>query len=310
MVQLFKKALILLIPVLLLMAFFEYELRKIPNLYNTKRASLENQLDSISVLVLGNSQTLLGVNPEYFSMKGFTLSNMSQSIFYDKELCLKYIDRMKSLKCVIINISYFSLWHQLHDDKEGWRDYFYSQFWDIRYPELKWHDSKLYSLLMLYTPQESVGYAAHFFNEDFSQNLNRNGWLGYDTLQNNVFISDSAGKERAEFHDGLCWPSRYDEIYSTLETLVDECRKQQVEVVFITTPVLPTYYKFIDREIERKNTLAINGLCNKYSCKYFDYFRDDRFTEKDFYDNDHLNFVGAEKFSRILDKDVVLKLTK
>jgi hypothetical protein len=83
-----------------------------------------------------------------------------------------------------------------------------------------------------------------------------------------------------------------------------------VEVVFITTPVLPTYYKFIDREIERKNTLAINGLCNKYSCKYFNYFRDDRFTEKDFYDNDHLNFIGAEKFSGIINDEIISEIKR
>ena len=308
MTKFFKKILILLIPVLLVMALFEYKLGKISNLYNTKRASLEDQLDSINVLVLGNSQTLLGVNPDYFSQKGFNLSNMSQSIFYDKELCLKYIDRMKNLKCVIINVSYFSLWHQLHDDKEGWRDYFYTHFWDIRYPGLKWHDSKSYSLLMLYTPQEAVKYATHLFREDFSQNLDRNGWLGYDTLQNNAFISDSAGKARAEFHDGLCWPSRYNEIYSTLETLVDECRKHNVEVVFITTPVLPTYYTYTDPEIEIKNSAAIKGLCHKYSCQYFDYFRDNRFTVNDFYDNDHLNFIGATKLSRIIDADIVSKI--
>jgi len=308
MVQLIKKALILFIPVLLIMALFEYKLGQISNLYNTKRASLENQLDSINVLVLGNSQTLLGVNPDYFSTKGFNLSNMSQSLFYDKELCLKYIDRMKSLNCVIINISYFSLWHQLHDDKEGWRDYFYTHFWDIKYPELKWHDSKLYSLLMLYTPQESIGYAANMFKEDLSQNLDRNGWLRYDPLKENIFISDSAGKERAEFHHGLCWPSRYDEMYSTLETLVDECRKHNVEVVFITTPVLPTYYKYTDQEIERRNALAINGLCKEYGCSYFDFFRDPRFTEVDFYDNDHLNYIGAEKLSRIIDAEIVSKI--
>jgi hypothetical protein len=308
MTKFFRKILILLIPVLLILALFEYKLGKIPNLYNTKRRSLENQLDSINVLVLGNSQPLLGVNPEYFSLKGFNLSNMSQSIFYDKELCLKYIDRMKNLKCVIINISYISLWYQLHDDLEEWRDYFYRQFWDIRYPGLKWYDSKSYSLLMLYTPQEAVKYATHLFREDFSENLNRNGWLGYDTLQYNTFISDSAGKARVKFHDGLLWPSRYAEIYSSLETLVDECRKHKAEVVFITTPVLPTYYNHTNPEIEMKNASAIKELCNKYGCTYFDYYRDNRFTVKDFYDNDHLNFVGAAKFSRIIDADIVSKL--
>jgi hypothetical protein len=52
----------------------------------------------------------------------------------------------------------------------------------------------------------------------------------------------------------------------------------------------------------------MNDLCLKYNAEYFDYFKDSRFTKGDFYDNDHLNYIGAGKFSRILDQDIVSKI--
>ena len=56
------------------------------------------------------------------------------------------------------------------------------------------------------------------------------------------------------------------------------------------------------------NSRAINVLSKKCNIPYYDYFKGDRFEESDFYDNDHLNFMGAEKFSKILDNETVSKI--
>ena len=302
------KIFLLLLPICFLFGFAEYKLKKIPNGYNKKRELLENQLDSINVLALGASQTLFAVNPDYFSYKGFNLSNVSQSLYYDTQLTLKYIDRMKNLKCVIVSVSYYTFWYQLSDGIEKWRDYYYFHFWDIKYPELKFDDPKIYSLIMLYTPQTSLGYAKHFFNINLSENLSHNGWLKNDTIANNQNISEKSGKTRVAFHDKGRFVFRFKETTSMLDNFVKECKKRNINVVFITTPVLPTYYRYTNPEINQKNTNAINELCKKYDCKYYNYFRDERFINKDFNDNDHMNFIGAEKFSKILDTDIVSKI--
>jgi hypothetical protein len=303
-----KKTVILLLPLLLLLGFFEFKLREIPNIFKAKRESFEKQLDSINVLVLGDSHPLTSVNPEFFSYKGYNLCHLSQSIFFDTELGLKYIDRIKNLKCIVLNISYFSLWHELCDGEQAWRDYYYSFFWDIKYPDLKWYDSKNYSLIMLYTPQEALGYAKHKFREKLPEKLNRYGWVKYDTIPDNKYINEKAGKERADFHTRLCQHNRYNEIYPKLEKFVSECKKRNLELVFISTPVMPAYYKNLDPQINARNLFAIQGLCNKYGYQYFDYTRDDRFSLREFVDNDHLNFLGSEKFSKILNEDIISKI--
>ncbi|MEI6854180.1 MAG: hypothetical protein WCL06_15135, partial [Bacteroidota bacterium] len=58
-------------------------------------------------------------------------------------------------------------------------------------------------------------------------------------------------------------------------------------------------------EVLRKNNLAIDELCEEYDCKFFDYFSDRSFTFGDFNDNDHLNYKGAEKLSKMIDRDIL-----
>jgi len=130
----------------------EYGLGKIENSYTLKKEQLESKLDLIEVLVLGSSQAARGIDPFCFTMKGYNVANISQSLYYDTRITLTYLDKMPKLKYVIINISYFSLGYQLKDCSELWRDYFYSQCWNIDYYELEKFDIKRYSKFFLYTP--------------------------------------------------------------------------------------------------------------------------------------------------------------
>jgi hypothetical protein len=302
-----RKALLLVAPIFLICVFVEVKLNQIPNSYNKKRIYLENQLDSINVLILGSSQSLFGINPEFFSFKGFNLSNVSQSLFYDTELTLKYIDKMKNLKCIILSISYFSFWFQTHDS-EPWRDYYYNYFWGIKNPELKWYDSKLYSLIMMYTPYTTLHYAKKLYNVDLAEELTMSGWQKSDSISDFSDINDKSGKDRVEYHERIRNVSSFNSIISILSRFIEECNKREIKVVFITMPVLPTYYKYTNPLIDRENTETIKKFCFTYNLNFYDYFRDTRFAIEDFKDNDHLNSSGAEKLSKILNDDFISKL--
>jgi lysophospholipase L1-like esterase len=90
-----------------------------------------------------------------------------------------------------------------------------------------------------------------------------------------------------------------------LETLIEKLQSKNVRPVLVTTPVYHTYSDNIDKknyDLMQKN---VNDLVKKYNIKYFNYFTDNRFIDKDFITSDHLNEMGAEKFSKILDKDIL-----
>lgn len=293
------------IPILILAVVFEYYLGRIPNTYNVKRHNLENQLDSIEVLVLGSSQAVFGINPTYFSQKGYNVSNTSQSLFYDKELILKYIDKTPNLKYVLITFSYFSLGSQVIDGIEPWRDFYYYQFWDVKYSGVSRWEFKLYSKTFLYTPKNALLYASKRFKVDLSTNLARNGYQFRDTVANYSEISDSLGRERVNIHNRYYFEKDVEENKATLEQIVAAIKERGVTPIIVTPPVYKTYAAYCDKARLNSNTRFINSLCKKYGCQYFNYFEDTRFTIRDFSDNDHLNFVGAEKFSKILDAEAI-----
>jgi hypothetical protein len=292
-------------PLLLFLAYMEFKLGGVQNNYNFKKTCLENRLDSVEVLILGSSQAMYGINPEFFSTKAFNLSNASQSLYYDTRLALRYYERMPSLTHVIITVSYFSFDYQVIDGPEEWRDFYYSQFWNIKYPEVSNYDIRNYSRIALYRPDSSFLYLLQGFDVSLVR-CSPNGDLEMDTADNYLNISDSLGYERVRLHTTYSRKKHFNDNVSDLEFLVAQLKKRKIKPVIVTPPVFSTYYKFVDNAKVKENQEAISMICLKYNLEHHDYFKDSRFVQEDFFDNDHLNFVGAEKFSRILDKEIVM----
>ncbi|HTB32152.1 MAG TPA: D-alanyl-lipoteichoic acid biosynthesis protein DltD [Bacteroidia bacterium] len=279
---------------------FEKGLGTITNSYNLKRQQLESQADSIEVLVLGTSQSLHGINPSYFSLKGYNAGNSAQTIFYDVGITLKYLNKMRKLKYVLIAISDYSMGFELYETDEKWRDYFYAQCWGIKYPEIKSTDMYLYSKILLYTPEVSLGYAVKCFHVNLTEDYYPNGWARLTTTteinDHNAYIL-----AHKNFYHSNC----YENIKGNLDTLLYELKKRNITPVFFTPPITSCYFKFVPKEHLDTMYSTVSGFCDKYKCRYLDYVSDKRFQNSDFADCNHLNSSGAEKFSKILNADIL-----
>ncbi len=128
--KLWLKILLVIGPLVLCLLLFEIGLSRVDNSYTFKKRLLHDQAHSIQVLVLGSSHAYYGINPDYFSLKGFNLANVSQPLRYDYALLERYAPKCPDLKVVIMAISDFSLGFRLADSGEYWRDSFYAQ--DLR----------------------------------------------------------------------------------------------------------------------------------------------------------------------------------
>lgn len=298
-----------LLPLLLFLAIVEWKLGQLPNTYSRKRADLERQLSDIQVLVLGPSYALHGINPDYFSHKGYNLANASQTIYYDKQLTLRYLDKLSALRLVIIPIGYNSLFTQLDDSRENFRCWFYSRYWGVDYPGMPVLDLHRYSNIALYTPQTTLRFISKGFDVDLLEGLSGNGYLRYDTIGNSPNISYLLGAKRAELYRRMMHEAHYQENIKALTDLVSALRQKNIQVCFITMPVFKTFARYCEPNILQSNADAIRDLCREYGCGYFNYFNDSRFTVRDFYDNDHLNQIGAARFSTILDREVISHVT-
>jgi hypothetical protein len=303
-----RKACLFALPLLALIGYVEARLRRLPNSYNLKRTYLEQQMDSVEVLVVGNSHALYAVDPSCFSCHGFTLANVSQSIYYDTRLVLRYLDRMPRLRCVLLEVSYFSLGYQIADCREAWRDYFYYHFWGIRYRHLSRFDPRLFSYIALYGSEAALKYARENFNEDLAPQLQPSGWWKGDTVCNPRHVSDDFGRARVATHDSVNRPEHFAENLQDLGALLGELRRRHIAAVIFSAPVLDSYSLHTNPAINLRNQQAIDSLCSAYGCCHADYSLDKRFTVADFWEADHLNARGADKFSRILDHDVIEQL--
>lgn len=303
----FVRGFLFALPLVVILGSIEYRLRAIPNSYNTKRAYLEKQLDSIEVLALGSSQTYDGINPSLFNRRGFNLGVIGQSLFYDMNLTQKYIDRMPRLQCVLVALSYFSFGYELEDTGEYWREYYYYHFWDIKANDIKWYDPRMVSFIALYTPKQVLRFAAHGFEVDEAKTMQPNGW---NRTEGTVYdaISDSLGHARVEIHDILMKHSRVDENFRRLSALFTDLNRRGMKIVIVTPPVYSTYAKFANAKTLELNRQLIDSLCVIHGCVCADFFKDPRFVVTDFNDNDHLNMTGAGKFTRILNDEVLSRV--
>jgi hypothetical protein len=304
----FIRFMIILLPFLVVFLVIEYKASRLPNSYAQKKHSLREQAQAINVLVLGSSHAFDDINPDFFSCKGYNLSNVSQSHFYDTRLCLNYLDRLPHLKGVIVTVSYFSLFYELNDLPEGWRDYFYYRYFGIRYPSLDLSDPKIFSYTALYTRDFiSAMVFSKLNNKDEFGDIQPNGWKKVPAPSDSNAISDSTGHEHALFHNSLVRMKNLKANVRYLRELLTELHKRNIRVCFVTPPVYQTYSRYLNPFILQANQNIIRELCREFNAEYFNYFNDPLFLKSDFSDNDHLNIAGAEKFSRILDRDFVSK---
>jgi len=303
------KILLLSLPIAQLLLYVELQLRHVPNSYDTKRDFFEEQLEEIEVLILGSSQAYRGINPDHIAFRAFNLAMVSQSLYYDYHLLLKYIDRMKKLKYVVVTLSYFSFGYRMADSSERWRPYFYYHFWDISSSTLNVWDPKYVSYIALYGRRHVLEYAINRFDVN-SNDILRNGFPNpTDDDNTHLVIDDISGKERVDLHHSLMKLENYHDNYETCSNMIALLRDRGIEVLLIRMPVYETYSRFVNPDFVERNRAIIYELAGIYNIKYLDFQAGNIFALSDYYDDDHLNKSGAKKLSEIINKElhVVLK---
>lgn len=297
------KATIFIIPLIAILVGLEYIAQTTPNAYRHKDVFITNNCDSINTLILGSSHTFYGVNPEYLEYNSFNLANVSQDLKFDLYLLRRYIDKCKSLKTLVVPISYFTLYETpLDKGEEKFRVKFYELY-------MGYNDTTLYPFekLEIYDInifQDKIGkYLKDLCGKESDYGYNYNGWAtGYKTSKIDENIENDAIKTITRHTPKS---NKYiEENKEYLMQIANLCHKHNVRLFFITTPTLPAYYKKIDKSRWNNTQRVVNNICIEYNASYFNYLNDDRFDASDFFDIDHLCHKGAKKFSKILREDI------
>jgi hypothetical protein len=308
------KCLLLALPIVIALIWVEYRLTQVAVGYNQKKYELEKQLSQIKVLVLGSSNAHFGINPHQFSYKGFNLSESAQWPYYDLQLTKKYLARMPNLKLILFSISYYTFGTDESMDKTGdWRLYAYMHYFGILPHEHGaflglYHpfDPRLFSMIALYGGH--INYLLTQGKTDITKGVvedDGTGWVDAGIKPCNLSLN--IGLSAALGHNAAINPIKFDQNLKHIGELVKLLRTKNIKFVLVELPQHPVYTDHLDLEKYGLMEKKINHFASKYHIKHVNYLHHPDFKQADYTDMpDHLNKLGANKISKIIDRQIII----
>lgn len=295
MKKVIRKISIFILPIVVLALIFEVLLRRIPNEYTYKRTYLEKHADSIQVLFLGSSHAYLGINPAYMSVNSFNAAISSQSIDYDLQILQKFDTRLTHLKYIVLPISYFSLFTNLSEASESWRIKYYMLYFQL-------HSAKKFTayteILCGSLELNLKRLVLYYVRKKQSIGCSDLGWQIPFATNQDVAATGLEGAKKHTNKNRALYPEQVD----MLKQIISIAKQKNAVVLFYTPPTYNTYYNHLDTaQLSLTMNTAAELVKENSNTRYHSFLRDSSFTISDFYDGDHLNGPGAEKFTRKMD---------
>ncbi len=294
------KLFVITFPILLLLGYTEWFYRHVPNNYTVKKQYIDAHAQEIEVLLLGDSHCFYGLNPDYFSERTFNLSNISQTIYFDKLLFDKYIDQLPKLRKVVFCLEYANLSQKDNTQEDLWRKYFYQAFMDLTVPLIQRYDAKQYVLSLNQGILKTIKLMLRYFSTGSITDCKPNGWGINYTFENRTKPSLSATRRWQQNED-----NSLDFSVNThrLDSMITVCKQRNMQVFIVLLPVSKAFYHLLNPE----KTAKIKQTCQRFTRQnpqnvhYLNLLQAPIFSDNDFYDADHLNDSGAVKCSRIVN---------
>jgi hypothetical protein len=256
----------------------------------------------VETLILGSSESYYGIAPHVLSGKVFNLANTSQSLYYDDRLVTQLLPRLPRLRRVILPMSYFTLYFQLYDHPESWRQYQFYQGWGVAPQRLADRlDLRMWSRVALYSPRVALEQLRKGFRGTLAPEVDDLGWyrvpedVHYD-------LSPAGAREPLARHHGYMHLAYLEANEAALEHLTATLRRQGVEVVLVTMPVWPSYQAGMQESYRARTRAVVERLVREYGVRALSFLHEPRLTAEDFMDCDHLSARGALRFSAMLDE--------
>ncbi|MGE4130883.1 MAG: hypothetical protein AB7F86_04560 [Bdellovibrionales bacterium] len=296
------------LPIFVGVGFLEFKLSKIENGYSRKRQLIEDLAGQVEVLVLGNSQAYYDFLPEDFGRSGLNLALPSQSLQIDQQLVDQFAERLKSLRLVVMSLSYFSFEYRLYGEVDDARLFFYPRHLSIAGDGgwLSHLDLRNWSLIATYgvnTTREIVRSGFSYKQADAVGP--RGGFLSSQSMSKGKPINDKVGRARAEYHTSTLKKQYAPDCRAAILQVWRWAQARGIQLVLTQTPAHSVYRNHLDPDAVARFRQNVEMIKAQTQVPFFDFLKDERFVEEDYFDPDHLNESGAHKFSQIFADEVV-----
>jgi hypothetical protein len=288
--------------------WFEWRLREMPNSYIKKRELLRLRQADIEILVMGASSANQGISPAFLGRPGFNLANVGQDLYYDARLLEKQLPSMPKLKLVILPMAFISLDYQFGGTPEFWRTFCYSVYWGIpnEYKASRW-DIRGHSALALVEPLQALKDAREGFKGDCPE-YDQDGYQAVAAPSEELAefkINDLTARKRIAYHKTVMKTSNRPANRAELEGMLGLLAQRGLKAAMVIVPVHESYYSNLPPAELKGVRSVLEEVSASRGTRVFDFLEDSRFQLADFSDVDHLSSKGAEKFGKILKKELV-----
>ena len=320
----FKKLLVFLLLLTTVLGLLELGFRLKPTTFKDKYTGLNKYASEIEILALGHSHANEGFNPRVMKHRAYNMAVGFQNVYFDDYILGHFIDRMDSLKWVVIATSYYHFYNTLPnlEDMRG-EDLFntvkYHLYWQVdsvKNDQIPNYDPR-YNLEILNNPARAYlnmfGYylTGKAFNS--SAKAEREDFIKYgfskgiDITVSKTELDESgvfcANGHNPHYEGEPKFDGSYN--YGKYESIVKRCADKGVNVVIMLYPCWQTYVDNLNKYQLTDTKRMMQQLADSYdNCIVMDYMSDPRFDSYDFHDSIHLNKHGADKMSEILEKDL------
>lgn len=290
-----------LLPIVIFIGLAECFYRTVPNNYSVKKENLIKKKAKIETLLFGDSHCFYGLNPIYFKKNTFNLSNVSQTIYFDKLLLDKYIKILPKLNYIVLCIEYTNLSQKDNTEEDIWRKYYYQNYMNLQVPLINWYDFNQFFLCTTQNPSRTLDLMLKYAKNGFINDSDANGWVtNYkkkDRIEPELIAKERAQQQEDGSVDFVANSERIDSI-------IRFCKQKKIKVIIVSMPQTHLYSSYLNQKklnmiFKTCRNFQTNNLKNVY---YLNLFNEKRFSDEDFYDSDHLNEVGAKKCSKIVDE--------
>ena len=301
------------------LGLMELGFRLKPTTFKDKYTGLDKFAPEIEILALGHSHANEGFDPHVLNHRGFNMG--FQNVYFDDYILGHFIDRMDSLKWVVIATSYYHFYNTLPDlDKMRGEDLFntvkYHLYWQadsVKNDRIPRFDP-CYNLEILNNPASAymVMFKYYLTGEAFNPatKAERKDFIKYgfgqgqDVTHNETFLDENGifyAATQTPRKDGML---ELDGSFNFLkyESIVKRCESKGVKVAIVLYPCWHTYVENLNKfQLDDTKRMMRELADNHDNCIALDFMSDPRFDSSDFHDAIHLNKNGAEKMARILE---------
>ena len=293
-----------LILILIISVFFIIELllSLTPNQWKQANDYLDKNSNNLEVLILGNSYSHFGVNPDYIELGSYNAAHPSKHHYYDFLTYNKYETNFDSLKVVVMPASY----NKMVNDSLGIQfnySYFGAHNYVIDYGIEEFSSFKHKFRVLNIPPKSATKSIIKFIANKNTTSVSNLGW-GNTYKSTKIFYPKKTYKYNADFVlSNSIFSFKKKEIINFTKNL----RNKGVKIIYFTPPFCEGYLSSINFEVKNKVTDFFIDLEFKFdNVVFIDFNKNSIFKYEDFWDDTHLNEIGASKLTKLLNTKINL----